>query len=81
MEEKTVALAILGVVVIIAVVGLILVVPANAKAHQEYPGGVYSPAAVTQYPKGIGYAERPLLEVEETMPVYEAPSYPTVNAR
>lgn len=81
MEEKTVALAILGVVVIIAVVGLILIVPANARIHQEYPGGVYNPTTVTQYSKGIGYAERPMLEVEYAVPVKESPSYYTVNAK
>lgn len=79
MDEKTIGLTMLGVVVIIAVVGLILVVPATAKTHQIYPGGVYKTVTVTQYPKGIAQVDRPDLEVEKAMPGYET-QYQTVQA-
>ena len=55
MEEKSVALVILGVVVIIAIVGLVLLfsTSATARSNQPYPGGVIQQTPPVQESPGM----------------------------
>ncbi|MBW3005018.1 hypothetical protein KY310_04250 [Candidatus Woesearchaeota archaeon] len=61
MEEKNIALCILGVIAVIAIVGLILLFTAEqagAKQTLEYPGGVAYTATVYEKPSvgtGVGW--------------------------
>ncbi|MBD3303697.1 hypothetical protein GF343_01000 [Candidatus Woesearchaeota archaeon] len=61
MEEKNIALCILGVIAVIAIVGLILLFTAQqagAKQMVEYPGGVMHTSTVYEKPAvgtGVGW--------------------------
>jgi hypothetical protein len=61
MEEKNIALCILGVIAVIAIVGLILLFTAEqagAKQMIEYPGGVMHTSTVYERPSagtGVGW--------------------------
>jgi len=61
MEEKNIALCILGVIAVIAIVGLVLLFTAEqagAKQMMEYPGGVMHTSTVYEKPcagTGVGW--------------------------
>ena len=83
MEEKSVALVMLCVVVIIAIVGLVLIFASTASARVQapYPGGVIYQSAVTESPGMPIQQYRTPLEVEPAMPDYTPPYYQTVSGR
>ena len=84
MEEKNIALCILGVIAIIAIVGLIMLFTAEqaaARTFTEYPGGVFEPTPkpVPSYYSAQYYTSSGEPVVEPAKLPYPIPVYKTVQ--